>query len=92
MKHEKLPKSPSAQFKATIMDFLISYEKSTSFKSQLHVIQKTYKKLNLAPFTFLEIFWPAQTQFWLLFCVFPGCHGNQVPFLFFFIFLQLKMI
>ena len=44
MKHGKLPKNPSAQFKATIMDFHISYEKSAPLKSQLHVIQKTYKK------------------------------------------------
>ena len=59
MKHGKLPKNPSAQFKATIMDFHISYEKSAPLKSQLYVIQKTYKKLNLMPLTFLEIFWMA---------------------------------
>ena len=55
MKHGKLPKNPSAQFKAFIMDFHVSYEKSAPLKSKLHVIQKTYKKLNLVPFTFLEI-------------------------------------
>ena len=56
MKQGKLPKNPSAQFKATIMDFYKSYEKPAPLKSQLHVIQKTYKKLNLVPFTFPEIF------------------------------------
>ena len=59
MKQGKLLKNPSTQFKATIMDFHISCEKSAPLKSQLHVIQKTYKKLNLVSFTFLEIFWPA---------------------------------
>ena len=59
MKQGKLPKNPSAQFKATIMDFYKSYEKPAPLKSQLHVIQKTYKKFNLEPFTFPEIFWPA---------------------------------
>ena len=41
MKHWKLPKNPSTQFKATIMDFHISYEKSAPLKPKLHVIQKT---------------------------------------------------
>ena len=90
MKHGKLPKNPSAQFKATIMDFLISYEKSTPFKSQLDVIQKTYKKLNLAPFTFLEIFWPAQTQFWLLFVFSPVVMVTKYHFYFFSFFCNLK--
>ena len=88
MKHVKLLKNPSAQFKATIMDFHISYEKSAPLKSQIHVIQKKLEKTQSCA---IYLSWDilASINFAYFFGVFLGCHGNQVIF---FMFLQLTMM
>ena len=79
MKHGKLPKDPSVQFKATIMDFHISYEKSAPLKSKIHVIQK---KLGKTQSCAIYLSWDilASINFAHFFGVFFGCHGKQVFF------------
>ena len=93
MKHGKLPKNPSAQFKATIMDFDVPYEKSAPLTSHFHhVIQKFIKNSILCHLPFLNYCGRHKHSFACFFCVFTGCHGNQVPFLIFLMFLQLTII
>ena len=82
MKHGNLSKNPSAQFKATIMDFHISYGQSAPLTAPSHS-----KNLIFGHLPFLRYFGQHKRSFPRFFGVFPDCHDNQVPFLVFFMFL-----